>query len=280
MHKSIQKQFESYLYNKAKELSSSRSIPVSIDAICDEFGVTIIRKNPVRKKSYLLELENNYEIQLPLRNKKNYNYVTDEIYLTGDGYLPFERYIIAHELGHLLLINKFSLKPYGKEEYWKLEALCDFFARSVLIPEDFISKKIKSAQDTLRQRLGLVAFIAKTTKATWPAAADRVVDYNKRYAFFRIIISSDKTHTPVFQINSSTLQGKSEIGRKIKPQEDELGRLFFSKLINNQSEFQLDKKFFENLSILKEFPSFENAKAGLVVYAYKKIIYMAVQYIS
>jgi hypothetical protein len=45
----------------------------------------------------------------------------------------FERFCIAHELGHYLVFKDFGVLPTPGNEYWKHEDLCERFARAILI---------------------------------------------------------------------------------------------------------------------------------------------------
>jgi Zn-dependent peptidase ImmA (M78 family) len=62
-----------------------------------------------------------------------------------DGY---ERFLIAHEVGHYILTRKLNALSLNKKDYWKHEWVCDFFARCVLLPEADVKKHLQQIKDT------------------------------------------------------------------------------------------------------------------------------------
>ena len=50
---------------------------------------------------------------------------------------PTERFTMAHELAHLMLVQQEVSNPISEEEYWTLEEVCDRLARTLLVPQEY-----------------------------------------------------------------------------------------------------------------------------------------------
>jgi hypothetical protein len=53
---------------------------------------------------------------------------------------PHERFTIAHELGHLVLLQEANFRPGRRAEYWLGEALCQHFASRLLIGAELLDR--------------------------------------------------------------------------------------------------------------------------------------------
>jgi hypothetical protein len=50
-----------------------------------------------------------------------------------------ERFTIAHEIAHYLILNESAVLPKREAEYWLLEELCNRFASTLLIPRSLVA---------------------------------------------------------------------------------------------------------------------------------------------
>jgi hypothetical protein len=50
-----------------------------------------------------------------------------------------ERFTVAHELGHFLLLKETAFRPRREADYWLGESLCNHFASELLIPEPLLA---------------------------------------------------------------------------------------------------------------------------------------------
>lgn len=186
-----------FLMNAAEKLASRRAIPLSIAELCDELGVKIERAATGRARALLVDAKKGPRILLQNRDRAD------------EGYTAWERFLIAHELGHLVLHHKGVPKPKKPGEYWEVEVLCDAFARRLLAPESRFGSLGRSAENTAVQRLNLARYIERTAQITWAAAAMRVSDWHPSAIFFHLRREDDGSLKVAF---SST---RKEMGRKI-----------------------------------------------------------------
>lgn len=262
MHPKLRSTYRTFLQEVARKL-----IPCSphfdIEVLCNKLGVKIVK---VSREDYrsatLVNTQQGYEILIPQEhNKKQLS--------------PFQRFLIAHELGHLLLEREYSTGPISQSDYWQYEELCDYFARLILLPEDYIEDKIRTTASNPRDRLGLSSYIARDAQVPWPAVAHRIVECDSKYALFRIIIipSSDRLK---FLLNVSTLKDK-EFQKSIFYNDDnELGRLLCR--LKNNSFLPLHKSVLDHPSVIKKFPIFQKAIQGGAIRLKEDEIRLIVQF--
>jgi hypothetical protein len=130
-----------------------------------------------------------------------------------DRFTRLERFLIAHELAHLVLHQRGVTSPSGVSEYWKVEKLCDAFARRLLIPEGPMSRLLNITSPTALERLRATLKVATDFSVHWSVAAHRVAELRNDTTFFRL------ADVPAggFKIVVSTHPKKQGIGQLIKP---------------------------------------------------------------
>jgi len=92
-----------------------------------------------------------FQIRLPSRNR-------------GTSY---ERFSIAHELAHYFLLASGDTTPATKSEYWKLETICDKFARDLLVPADFANDILAHTEKTPAGMLAASDALAAASRTPW-----------------------------------------------------------------------------------------------------------------
>ncbi|MCP4652091.1 MAG: hypothetical protein GY858_01745 [Candidatus Omnitrophica bacterium] len=255
MHPKLKKKYQDFLNKIADQLSHKINIPVDVNKLCAQFNVIVVRSNIVQRNKEAILLTENIpaEIHLPLRKEKELTYT------------PYERLKIIHELGHLLLRRKYTTLPLGPSEYWQHEDLCNFFARKVLLPEEFIKVKMINAKDTPDQRLALTNFLSEKAFITWPTAAYRVSDLDRQFAFFEIKINkhTDNSEGPSFHFSIivSTLPNKKMIFTKFYA-DNKIGQILIH--APEKKIILLDDTVFESPDVVKKFPSFFKVKEGAI----------------
>ncbi len=98
---------------------------------------------------------------------------------------PTERFVIAHELGHLILLRNSGGRPADKSEYWQLEQVCNDFARRLLISDDVVLERILDRKGSAESYLSMCAELSSDARAPWAAAAHRISDIKAEVGFFR-----------------------------------------------------------------------------------------------
>lgn len=264
MHLKIREQYESFLKEAAMQLSDSTIMPVDVDVLCNRLNVRISRSNPTHRGAILVRKRGMVEIQLPQRKRDKGKYSF------------FERFMITHELGHLLLEKKFDVTPLGRSEYWQHEDLCHLFARVVLMPDDFMKRKMLNTLCTPLQRLGLTISLNNLAMVPWPTSAFRVADFDDKIVFLGVKINPSDIEGQSFYVNFSTLPNRKERGRRLS-MDSEIGKRF-AELLNKGSRIVFDQKLIRDANVFKEFPSLREAKECAAVLASPNEIHVALQF--
>jgi hypothetical protein len=84
-----------------------------------------------------------------------------------------ERFTIAHEIAHFLILNEAHFLPRRESEYWLCEELCNRFASSVLIPPHTLSDLTEPR--TAADVAAAVNVVARRAQVTAEPAARAVV---------------------------------------------------------------------------------------------------------
>lgn len=110
-----------------------------------------------------------------------------EIVVRSDDVLPRRRYSIAHELGHWMLrLEGYANKTYPEPSHAVLERWCDRFAASLLMPQDWVVRDLRSVR---------LAHLAD-------AVLNLPADYEVSHSAFRLRVS-ELTPVSVFECKRS-----------------------------------------------------------------------------
>jgi hypothetical protein len=186
------------LFQAACDLAQRYSRPVQLGTICNDLGVYVRRTDGRSQRALLVEREDVFEILLPSGMSHD------------DRFTTWERFLIAHEIGHVFLRRFRVQKPLGKSEYWKMEVICDSFARRLLLPRDAVSKTLEIVGGSASDRLRATLELQRQWDIPWPVAAFEVAECAPCFQFFRISSSNRR-----FRVSVSTLPNKRQSGRLI-----------------------------------------------------------------
>ena len=107
----------------ASELSATRDIPIDVVALCRELGVGLrIELADGSRRGALVRRGHGWEAVVMRGHSR-------PAPLNGQ-----ERFTVAHELGHYLLLKHVDFRPRREAEYWLGEEVCNHFASRLLIP--------------------------------------------------------------------------------------------------------------------------------------------------
>jgi hypothetical protein len=197
-------------YETAHTLGHTLLRPVAVDSICDNLGIRITRSATNRngvKRAFLLQANNGTQIVLPETSNKS------------NRFTAWERFLIAHELGHYFLSKLQIAKPLGPKEYWQIEKVCDTFARRLLLPANEVAAIVSIANSSAAELLGATLHLHVNWAVPWAVAAHEVSECTRTVYFFNVVAGERR-----FRISLSTLPDKRRIGRIIE-EESSLGRL-------------------------------------------------------
>ena len=234
---------KSQLLATAERLRNSMSMPIPLGPICRELGVVSVRRSQIQSApAFLVDADSKPKILL--------NASAPGAGTGQQAFTSWERFAVAHELGHLVLYRAKGPIPAGPSEYWQVEALCDAFARRLLVSDSEVRAAGKDAGDTPTQRLQLSSRMAVKARIPWSAAAQRVGEIVGDCAFFRIERAREN-----FKVVTSTLPKKKAVGQKIKPGSQLHARL--CDVTQTRVPVEIDS------SLLSELSGVEGAKNGV-----------------
>lgn len=249
--------FKHKLYQAASEIAGALSVPIDIDYICHQFGVSIRRSGDQKRKAFLKYAPEGYQIILSASNEQIGNYT------------KFQRFLIAHELGHFILKRDLSAAPLGNSEYWRHEALCDYFARLLLLPENYVRALLRETKASLSNLLKLSNALSIQAQVTWITAAYRITDIIPEFVFLELHIRKQIKGPPYFYINASTIPTKKVQRGKVFVNSG-LGKLL-SPLMADSLFLEFDGIDLKEPETLKKYPALSEVKAGMAVRYYDRV---------
>ena len=243
--------------NIAEEITRNHRHPIDILTICKNLNISIINDTSNIDNASLC-LENN-KISIKLGNKyfKDIN-------------SPFVRYILAHEVGHYFINYKLGARI-TKNDYWIFEELCDYFARSILLPNSLVYKNVISIGNNLQQLLNFTKYLSKNFKVTWITSVCKIKDINELILFLNFKYSTKKRQ---FIVNKSLLYNNKYLNSPLL-----LNNQIIYKLLSDNPDYILlkpDNQLFYLLS--NKFPLIFSSKTSevLVIFRPKNIAIMAI----
>jgi hypothetical protein len=100
--------------------------PTNVEAIASHVGISDIRRVPLANRGRLMRGRGGYEVEV--------NQSLD----SGD-----QRFVLAHEITHLLLGELLSDETGERRSYNRIEALCDYGAREILLPMNSVRYELR-----------------------------------------------------------------------------------------------------------------------------------------
>jgi Zn-dependent peptidase ImmA (M78 family) len=197
-----------------KLLANTTQFPFNLGRLCSQLGVSLIYKEGIsRFNAYIANSGRNWE--------------TAAVFLPTEGFgSSYERFCIAHELGHLLLFRELDARPEGGSDYWRFEELCDEFARKLLVPEDVVKDHLCCRDPISALKSSLM--LARVSKVPWIHAARRISEFQSGVYFLRLTVAPSKR----IKVLASSFPNQKERGRLIdEPTE-------FSKVLRSLSAGQ------------------------------------------
>ena len=94
-----------------------------------------------------------------------------------------DRFCIAHQLAHFLLISRYGWNPQEQSRYWDTEAMCDFFARELLVPAAEIGEA--DCHNALTA-LAMCNHITMRTEVPWIQVAKKMSEANPALVLLRL----------------------------------------------------------------------------------------------
>lgn len=197
----LPKAYEVALRQATDCLTGKEPFPVDVLHICDRLGVTLERSDEIPARRARIVYSNGKPSILLGPGR-----FSESIELTD-----WERFLVSHELGHLILYKDYNAKPLGESEYWKHEQLCDSFAQWWLIPAHKACEAATNSGHSAIARLNASCKLERDAGVPWPVAASAISTVDHDVAFFKVA-DLDRSH---LRVRFSTLSNKKGIHRKV-----------------------------------------------------------------
>jgi hypothetical protein len=186
----------------ADEINRDRvGLPVLVGDICRSYGVAIGWESSVpRGKGFLRYSKASREAPKILMSHM------DKATTRG-------RFCVAHELAHYFLIHDCDVTPRDQREYWKIEEVCDEFARRLLLPNALVEKDFEDRGNSAQALWQLCSDYSESAWLPWIQVGVRISEFQPQAAFFTIA----KIATGAFKIQSSSLADHKGRGTTLNP---------------------------------------------------------------
>jgi hypothetical protein len=144
------------------------------------------------------------------------------------------RYLLAHELAHVFLMELGVPEPSSKSDYWKVENLADLFACCLLLPTTVVSSGRPIGSLSVGSVSAWIDRTSRIAQVPWFTAAVRVAATEPRTFALRLEKQREKEWKVVF----STLHNHAERGRVI-PSSGLLSASLNGIKVGSKAEFSL-----------------------------------------
>jgi hypothetical protein len=186
----------------ARDLVKNERVPVDLHRICNDLHADIVTI-PATSKPSVERTDRRAQIRLPRRGKQS-----------SDDYNSWQRFVIAHELAHLILDRAGQVSTYDRSDYWKAEEVCNRFAGNLLLPDHALQPLLTDLG--VASCSSLVEFIPKIAQRAcvmWETVAYRISELNRSFDFL-LIEGKRFLPDPLFVVRVSTLA--NNVGARTK----------------------------------------------------------------
>ncbi|MCF7810968.1 ImmA/IrrE family metallo-endopeptidase [bacterium] len=240
----------------AESYSVEAGFPVDLKLVRKKIGLSARFSNDIKERALLVRKKDRREEILINRNLG--------IEPSKRGFI---RYIIAHEIGHMVLLRSGIEHHFINSEYWAHEYLCDSFAGKLLIPDEQFSIIYNKSDNSAIQRLSQTKRLALSARVNWATAAYRISCFDPATVFLEI--KSDITNLGINfkHVNfSSIIRWKSN---------ERLASMERKRIIKNDSKMnkvlqKITTARFQSVEfepIIEYFPSIDNCITAAVSYS-------------
>lgn len=198
--------YSQILDQAAGELAGTMPLPVDVRCVCENLGLKVVRTDLSipRAQALLIDSPKGAIIYLPSKDRPI------------EGLTPFERFLVAHEIGHFVLLRACNAGPRGEGAYWKLERLCDDFASKLLLPDTIVTRWTAVHGRPGFDRLGRTWELAYKAAIPWETVALRLAKLVSDSAFFTLRIEEKGPPELRGKVSFSSLRNRLGLGKVLK----------------------------------------------------------------
>lgn len=226
----IREELVAMLNRASQQVQALGGYPLALQPVCRELCVEIVRTDKMKGHAEVRRKQGVFEVRIG--NTWRGEEIRHEM----------ARYLVAHELGHVLLEVRGGVAATSKSEYWQLEDLCDDFARAILVPDSAVELVIAKYPSTVALALTGVQDLATEAQVPWAVAAHRVSQFLKNEIVFLTL--QFQSAAQKLEVVSTSLPRKKEIGRRLL-KTDSLSRVL-SQLSAQGDQLRLDAEVLSN----------------------------------
>ena len=152
-----------HLDRVAAKMAADRELPLELPTLCRELGIGLrVEQASGRRRGALMRARRGWEVVL-MRNHSRPAPIS-----------AHERFTIAHELGHYVLMRDTTFRARRDADYWLGEELCNRFASRLLIPRHVLTGFGEPGSS--RELAASVSEVAQQTGVTFEPAARALVE--------------------------------------------------------------------------------------------------------
>lgn len=194
----------------ARELNPSRSWPVDVARLARTLGLTIyVTKSSESGGATHLRISECPAIVIVTNARQ------EEALRTN-----FNRFSLAHEIGHWVIWRRFGYIPGGDKEYWEHERLCNEFAANLLVPADTLAHHLQVLRRRKIHPVYYPRIIASTADVSWHVAARAIVASGNCNSWYLRFVANG---TSTFNVACSTVySGESYLAERAKVSNEDL----------------------------------------------------------
>ena len=196
-------EYSQTLDQAAREMTGSMQLPIDVRCVSENLGLKIVRADLSIPRAQALLIDGPRGATIYLPSKAG----------AGQELNPFERFLVAHEIGHFVLLRASNAGPNGKSAYWKLERLCDDFASKLLLPDIIVTAQIAERVCPRINRLGRTWELAHKAGVPWETVALRFAQFESNSAFFSLRIEENGPPELRGRVSFSSLHNRLGIGK-------------------------------------------------------------------
>jgi hypothetical protein len=130
----------------------------------------------------------------------------------------WDRFCTAHELGHFFLISQHDWAPSAGSAYWATEAICDEFARELLLPTELIEDVPGLSSASAQEAMNFCDALAQKARVPWIQAGKKLTEAVEGTVFLRLELRQES-----LKVISSSLPRELGRGTLVKKRSDFFG---------------------------------------------------------
>lgn len=202
----------SLLTESAIKLTEGAECPIQLAPLLKRLGVGVKYTTDKERNPVLCSTASGAEL-----------IIIPRIYVIDAKKRPYARFLISHELAHVILRRQGITAAIDKSEYWKFEYLCDYFAQALLIPARIVQEHQEMCHVHPANWLLAVNDIRRLTDVNWATVTHRLAHLCSSVSFLGLKWLGDANRnyyvysSTLYDSGAATIPRNYEKGRKIAP---------------------------------------------------------------